>query len=107
MFSLGRTLPATKAFDADHDFVGFADLTGSDAGLRDVGIQTSARSVKLKGGTHSLQLSRRHGELWLLVDDKPVAFAADGNYPAGVVKIGIYGGDVTVSSLKYKAIPER
>jgi hypothetical protein len=43
-------------------------------------------------GKHTYQLSRRGGELWLLVDGKPVLYAVDPNPKQPVNRLAVFGG---------------
>jgi hypothetical protein len=58
-------------------------LFGQEAGAEDTGIPP---------GRHTMQLTRRGKQVWLMLDGKPVAYAADPTPDMRVNRIGFIGG---------------
>ncbi len=78
---------------ATSGYVGLAGGNGNtSAGIRLNGTEAGGGPAKIGAGKHSIQLSRRDGEIWLIVDGKTSAWSADPNPQAQITRIGIVGG---------------
>lgn len=90
---LAAFLPNTKKTDAGSDYIGFVGGYGNTTTrLRLFGREVGDEAVVMTPGPHRLQLSRREGSIWLLVDNKPVLWAPDPNPKAMVDRLAILGG---------------
>ncbi len=90
---LGAFTPTTKEMGAGEGYVGFVGGYGNrSTRLRLFGREVGDEPVVMTPGLHRIQLTRRRGEVWLLVDGKPVVFAIDPSPQAIVDRLAILGG---------------
>jgi hypothetical protein len=106
---LAGFLPGTRELDAGKDYVGFVGgYANTVTKLRIFGEERGDDASKMTGRPQTIQLSRRGGGVWLLVDGKPVVWAADPN-PTAIVDrlavIGGYGGEQVVHEIRYRVRP--
>lgn len=106
---LGAFLPGTRSLDAGQDYIAFVGgyanrhtrlrLFGTEAGDDD--------TVMLPSGFRRIQLSRREGAVWLLVDGKAVAWATDPSPKAIIDRLAVlggYGGAQRVREIRYRVV---
>lgn len=97
----------TNKPNAGEGYIGFVGGYGNTVTrLRLFGSEAGDSGVKMTPGRHTLQLSRRNGEVWLLVDGKPAAYATDPNPKAVIDRIGVlggYGGEQVVWEIRFRA----
>jgi hypothetical protein len=90
---LGAFLPNTREIGAGSDYIGFVGGYGNASSrLRLFGQEAGDEPIVMAPGKHRIQLSRRQGIVWLLMDGKPVVWASDPNPSAEVTKLAILGG---------------
>ncbi len=102
---LGAYPKATKTPSATDGYVGFAGGYGNTVSKLRLSGQEYGDDARLTPGRHWVQLSRREGEVWLLLDGKPVAWASDPNPRVALDRfavIGGYGGHQIVHSIRYR-----
>lgn len=103
---LGAFLPGTAQPGAGVDYVAFVGGYGNrSTRLRLFGQESGDEPVVMSPGRHRLQLSRRRGAIWLLVDGRPVLWASDPSPTAAVDRIGVlggYGGSQVVHQIRLK-----
>jgi hypothetical protein len=74
-------------------YVGFVGgYNNHSARIRINGQETGDEPVKMTPGRHRIQLTRRDGEVWLLMDGKPIVYAADPNPNLQLARFGLIGG---------------
>lgn len=104
---LAAFLPTTARPGAGVDYVAFVGGYGNrSTRLRLFGQESGDEPVVMTPGRRRLQLTRRAGEVWLLVDGKPVVWAIDPNPKALVDRIGVlggYGGDQIVHRIRLRS----
>lgn len=102
---LGAFTKANK-MNAGEGYVGFVGGYGNTVTrLRTFGNERGDSTVVMTPGRHTVQLTRRNGEVWLLVDGKPAVFATDPNPKAVVDRLGVlggYGGDQIVHEVRVR-----
>ena len=90
---LGAFLPGTEAIGHGVDYIAFVGGYGNArTRFRLFGREEGDGEVMVTPGKHTYQLSRRGGELWLLVDGKPVLYAVDPNPKQPVNRLAVFGG---------------
>lgn len=103
---LGAFLPGTREMNAGVDYIAFVGGYGNTVTrFRLFGREEGDGEVMMTPGKHSLQLSRRGGAVWLLVDGKPVLYASDPNPKQPVNRlavIGGYGGDQILYEIRIR-----
>jgi len=104
--TLAAFAPATKKPSVGNDYVGLAGGDGNHtAKLRLFGRGVNGEAAPLTPGTHRLQLSRRDGSIWLIVDGKTVAWAPDPNPKVTIDRLAImggFGGEQVVHEIRIK-----
>ena len=81
-------------------------VRGGKASIRVNGQASDAQSIAL--GAHKIELRRRGGGVWFLVDDKVVAYALDKNPRVVLNRFAILAGAgsaVIVRSVSYREAP--
>jgi len=102
---LGAFLPGSP-MSAGSDYIAFfGGYANTQTKLRIFGEVIGDSGLPVTPGRHRIQLTRRGGEIWFLVDGKAVAFAKDPNPTARVDRlalIGGYGGNQRLHSLRIR-----
>lgn len=89
---LGGFTKANKP-EAGQGYIGFVGgYNNTITRLRIFGNEVGDSSRMLSPGAHTVQLTRRNGEVWLLLDGKPAAFATDPNPKAVIDRLAVLGG---------------
>jgi hypothetical protein len=106
---LGAFVPATKELSAGNDYIAFVGgYANTQTRLRLFGRETGESSQMLTPGRHTMQLSRRGGQIWCLLDGKPILYAPDPD-PKRVVDrlavIGGYNGNQVVHEIRVRSGP--
>jgi len=79
--------------NAGQGYIGFVGGYGNAVTrLRLFGSERGDARVVMTPGKHTIQLTRRDGEVWLLLDGKPAVFATDPNSKAVVDRLAVLGG---------------
>lgn len=103
---LGGFVPTTKKPNAGADYIGFVGgYENRSTRLRLFGREVGDEATVMAPGPHRIQLSRRDGSVWLLVDGKPIVWSPDPNPKAAVDRLcilGGYGGDQVVREIRIK-----
>lgn len=106
---LGAFLPGTRSLDAGRDYIAFVGgYQNTVTRFRLFGREEGDGEVMLTPGRHRVQLSRRGGEVWCLVDGKPVLWAPDPRPTAAIDRLAIlggYGGDQKVHEVRIRTSP--
>lgn len=90
---LGAWLPRTTTPDNVTDYVLFVGGFGNArSAIRAYGAEIAAEESGIPPGRHTAQLTRRKGEVWVLMDGKPFLYAKDPTPSAKVDRIGFLGG---------------
>lgn len=74
--------------------------------MRVNGQEVGDEATRMMPGTHTIQLSRRNGELWLIVDGKPLIWSSDPSPQSQVTRLAIiggYGGKQRIHALRWRA----
>ncbi|AIE85347.1 hypothetical protein [Fimbriimonas ginsengisoli] len=102
---LGGFTKANK-LNAAEGYIGFVGgYSNTVTRLRIFGNERGDSNLVMTPGRHEVQLTRRGGELWLLVDGKPAVYATDPNPKAVLDRLGLlggYGGDQKVYEIRIK-----
>ncbi len=103
---LGAFLPTTAERNAGRDYIVFVGgYANTRTRLRLFGREESDSPQMMTPGRHTLQLSRRGGYVWALMDGKPILWARDPNpqQPIGTLAvIGGYNGKQRVYEIRYR-----
>lgn len=98
--------PPGIGMNAGEGYIGFVGgYSNTVTRLRVFGQEQGDASVVMTPGRHSLQLSRRKGEIWLLFDGKPILYTPDSNPKAVVDRLAVlggYGGAQVVHEIRIK-----
>lgn len=79
--------------DAGHGYIGFVGgYSNTVTRMRVFGQERGDSAVVMTPGRHTMQLTRRAGELWLLLDGKPLIYTPDANPKAVVDRLAVLGG---------------
>lgn len=103
---LGGFTAGTKKMTAGDDYVAF--VGGYDnrvTKLRLFGHEVGSEPVVMTPGIHRIQLTRRSGEIWLLVDGKVAGYSVDPNPKAVVNRLAVlggYGGEQVVHEVRIR-----
>ncbi|MFN7162539.1 MAG: hypothetical protein ACK4NB_05710, partial [Fimbriimonadales bacterium] len=92
---LAAFLPTTpeNAMNAGRDYVLFVGgYANTRTRFRIFGMETSNSEQMMTPGRHTLQLSRRDGKLWALLDGKPILYARDPNPSQPIGTLALIGG---------------
>ncbi len=82
-----------RQMDNVTDYVAFIGGFGNARSvIRAFGQEAGSEDVGMAPGRHTMQLSRRAGQLWLLYDGKPIAYGADPSPEKVVTRLGFLGG---------------
>lgn len=104
---LGAFVPATKKLTAGSDYIGFVGgYSNRLTKLRLFGREVGNESIGLPPGQHRVQLSRRDGAIWLLLDGKTVGWAPDPSPKAVIDRLAIlggYGGEQVVREIRIRS----
>ena len=104
---LGAFTAANEPMSAGRDYVGFIGGYGNTiTRIRVFGNEKGDGERFMTPGEHTIQLTRRAGEVWLLLDGQPQAYTSDPNPKAVVSRlavIGGYGGGQVVHEVRYRA----
>lgn len=88
-------------------YVGFVGgYENRSARLRLNGTESGDEPVRMTPGRHTIQLSRRDGEVWLLFDGKPVIYAPDPNPQLQLARFALisgYGGKQKLYALRFRS----
>ncbi|MFI5386124.1 MAG: hypothetical protein ACHQ50_08390 [Fimbriimonadales bacterium] len=88
-------------------YVGFVGGYGNQSTrMRISGQETGDEPVRMTPGKHSIQLSRRNGELWLLVDGKAVIWSPDPSPQSQVARLAVisgYGGKQRIYEVRFRS----
>jgi hypothetical protein len=102
---LGAFTKANK-MNAGEGYIGFVGgYSNTVTRMRVFGNERGDSNITMTPGRHEIQLTRRAGELWLLVDGKPAVFATDPNPKAVIDRLAIlggYGGDPIVHEIRIR-----
>jgi hypothetical protein len=103
---LGAFLPDTRTLGAGEDYIAFVGgYANTVTRFRLFGREESDGDVMMGPGQHTIQLSRRGGNIWCLVNGKVVLWAVDPRPKERVDRfavIGGYGGDQVVHELRIR-----
>jgi len=78
---------------AGEGYIGFVGgYSNTATRLRLFGNEVGNSGAAMTPGPHTIQLTRRNGEVWLLVDGKPVVFSPDSNTKAVFDRLAVLGG---------------
>jgi hypothetical protein len=104
---LGAFRPATRGMSAGKDYIVFVGGYGNTVTrFRLFGSEQQDAETMMKSGERMrLQLSRRNGGVWLLVDGKPSMYAPDPDPDAVINRlavIGGYNGNQRVYEVRYR-----
>lgn len=98
--------PSTRQMGAGVDYIAFiGGYENRITRFRFFGKEVGDERLGLAQGPNRIQLSRREGQVWLLVNGKPTLWAVDPNPKAFVdrlVILGGYGGNQRVSEIRYR-----
>ncbi|HVT12290.1 MAG TPA: hypothetical protein VHE55_08480 [Fimbriimonadaceae bacterium] len=84
---------ANQKVNAGTGYIGFVGGYGNTVTrMRINGKEAGDEEVKMTPGRHTIQFSRHGGDLWLLVDGKPVIWASDPTPQTQITKVAILGG---------------
>jgi hypothetical protein len=76
-----------------HDYVAFVGGYGNTLSrLRLFGNETGETNAVLLPGEHTMQLTRREGDIWCLLDGKPILFAHDPAPKKIISRLAVFGG---------------
>ncbi|RYG23553.1 hypothetical protein EON82_13640 [bacterium] len=90
---LGGFTKGTQKMSSVGDYVGFVGgYANTVSRLRLFGQERGDEPVHLGPGRHRIQLSRRAGWVWLIVDEKPVVASPDPNPNAVLDRLAVIGG---------------
>ena len=79
--------------NAGRDYIGFfGGYENTRTRMRIFGDEVGESGLTVSPGRHTIQLTRRNGEVWFLVDGKAVAYSKDPNPNAKVDRIAVLGG---------------
>jgi len=104
-FGIGAYAPQTPRPDPDRDYTAIVD--GLKATLH-VNGQASDSQTLPPSGVHKIELRRRNGGVWLLLDDKVTAYALDKNPRVALNRFAVLAGAgsaVIVRSISYREAP--
>ncbi len=103
---LGAFLPTTTERNAGRDYIVFVGgYANTRTCLRLFGQEVGESDTLMTPGRHTLQLSRRNGYVWALMDGTPILWARDPNpqQPISVLAvIGGYSGKQRVYEIRYR-----
>ena len=102
-FGIGAYAPQTPRPDPDRDYT--AVLNGDLATLHVNGVAADAEPFHSPPDFHKVELRRRNGGIWLLVNDKVVAYALDKNPRALLNRFAILAGagsTINVRTVSYR-----
>ncbi|KAA0225208.1 hypothetical protein FCG40_02135 [Fimbriimonadia bacterium ATM] len=103
---LGAFNPATDRMGAGSDYILFVGgYANTVTRFRIFGQETADSDRMVTPGVHTLQLSRRGGRIWALLDGTPILSAKDPRPDAKVTRlaaIGGYGGAQKVQLIRYR-----
>ncbi|MFN3648397.1 MAG: fibronectin type III domain-containing protein [Armatimonadota bacterium] len=106
---LGAFQPGTRRLGAGSDYIAFLGGYGNTVTrFRLFGREAGDSEALVTPGRHTLQLSRRGGNLWLLLDGNPVLWAADPQPTRKIDRlafIGGYGGAQVLHEMRIKTGP--
>lgn len=105
---LGAFVEGQGRMGALHDYVAFVGGYGNTrTRLRLFGAEAGDSARVVTPGRHTLQLSRRGGRVWALLDGRAVLWAKDPR-PGAVVDrlavLGGYGGEQVVHEVRYRVL---
>jgi len=90
---IGAWSPQAQRTDNVTDYVAFLGGFGNARSvIRLFGAEAAAEEVGLTPGRHTMQLTRRNKQLWLLYDGKPLVWASDPQPDRRINRIGFLGG---------------
>jgi len=90
---IGAWTADAKQTDNMTDYVAFVGGFGNARSvIRTFGDEAAGVDAGVEAGRHTMQLSRRRGELWLLTDGKPLVRADDPSPDRVVTRLGFLGG---------------
>jgi hypothetical protein len=90
---LGAFTSTMKEMNAGVGYVGFVGGYGNAVTkLRLFGNEVGESDKVMSPGLHTVQMSRRDGTIWLLLDGKPTVWAADPSPDATIDRLAILGG---------------
>jgi hypothetical protein len=90
---LGAFTSSTKQMSSGEGIIGFVGGYGNTVTrMRVYGTEAGDDQTAMTPGKHRIQLSRRNGGLWLMVDGKPVVYTRDPNPKAVIDRLAIIGG---------------
>ena len=85
--------PPGIAMNAGQGYIGFVGgYSNTVTRLRLFGQERGDASVVMTPGRHTVQLSRRNGEVWVLFDGKPILYTVDSNPKAVIDRLAVLGG---------------
>jgi hypothetical protein len=103
---LGAFTPSTRDMNSGSDYIGFVGGYGNRVTrLRLFGREVGDEPVILPPGQHRVQLTRRGGEVWLLLDGKVVGYGLDPSPKAVIDRLAVlggYGGNQIVREIRVK-----
>lgn len=103
---LGAFTAGNKEMNAGRDYIGFVGGYANTATrMRLFGREVGEADVVMTPGIHRVQLTRRDGDVWLLMDGKPLVWSADPNTKAVIDRlavIGGYGGNQVVHEIRIR-----
>ncbi len=87
------TTTPENAMNAGRDYVLFVGgYANTRTRLRLFGMETGDSEQMMTPGRHTLQLSRRDGKIWALLDGKPILYARDPNPSQPIGTLALIGG---------------
>lgn len=105
---LGAFAPATRQLTAVNDYIAFVGgYSNRVTRFRLFGKEAGDELLGLQPGANRVQLSRRDGQVWLLVNGKPILWNPDPNPKLQVdrlVILGGYGGEQEVREIRYRPL---
>lgn len=107
---LGAFRASTPEPNAGVDYVAFVGGYGNTTSkMRIFGNEVGdSDKVVVPGKFHQIQFSRREGELWVLLDGKPILYGRDPQPKTPITKLAVLGGHMNgqkVRMLRYRASP--
>jgi hypothetical protein len=103
---LGAFCPGTERLSAGNDYIAFVGgYANTVTRMRIFGREEGDEDVRMTPGQHTMQLTRRDGNLWVLFDGKPILWAADPTPQKPVNRLAVlggYGGEQVVHEIRVK-----
>jgi hypothetical protein len=105
---LGAFVRGTPEMNAGRDYIAFVGGYGNTVTkIRLFGREVGEDGSVMAPGIHTVQLSRREGGVWLLLNGKPIIWSPDPNPDAVVDRLGAlggYNGQQVIHEIRYRIV---